>query len=281
MRLELTLKPLEKECTIPINYQYPLSGAIYQILANASPDYASWLHNQGYKTLQGKNLKLFVFSKLFIEDMEAKGNKLIIHNMKPCKLYISSPILEGFIQHLIMGIFNKKHITIASHYAIGNFQITDIIPLPKPEFSSCNGISKKSRFLCLSPIVVSNKGKTDILSKVPHYIRPEEPEFSEAIYKNLLKKFVLLYGHTPEKKELSFSWDDVYIKRHGGYSSRKISKLVTIQEGNQKRETQIKSFISPFYLSGSTDLIYTAYECGIGEKNSLGFGMIQEENQQH
>ncbi|NUM33036.1 MAG: CRISPR-associated endoribonuclease Cas6 [Candidatus Brocadiae bacterium] len=281
MRLELNLTPLEKHCTIPINYQYPLSGAIYQILANSSPEYANWLHNQGYSIDGVKALKFFVFSRLFISEMEQKGNTLIAHNFKPCKFYISSPIWEDFIQNFVIGSINKKQITIASHQAVGHFEITSVQALPKPDFPFCNGECQPGRFLCLSPVVVSNRGKEEFPGKAPHYIRPEEPEFPEAIRQNLLHKFILLYGHEPENQELSFSWDKDYIEHYGGYQSKKISKLITIREGSNTQETQIKAFLAPFYLSGSEELIYTAYECGIGEKNSLGFGMIQEENQQH
>ncbi len=64
MRIKLTLGPVEKKCIIPINYQYPLSAAIYKILASGSLDYAEWLHQKGYLSPGGKPMKLFVFSKL-------------------------------------------------------------------------------------------------------------------------------------------------------------------------------------------------------------------------
>jgi len=77
MRIKLTLKPLEREAVLPINYQYPLSGAIYKILSSASPEYAAWLHDKGYISPIGKPVKLFVFSKLTIPRMVQCGNTLI------------------------------------------------------------------------------------------------------------------------------------------------------------------------------------------------------------
>ena len=64
MRIRLTLRPQEKKCIIPLNYQYYLSAAIYNILADASPEYAGFLHNRGYVPKQGKPMKLFTFSRL-------------------------------------------------------------------------------------------------------------------------------------------------------------------------------------------------------------------------
>ncbi len=41
--------------SIPINYPYPLSAAIYRIIAKGNADYADFLDGQGY----GKGFKLF------------------------------------------------------------------------------------------------------------------------------------------------------------------------------------------------------------------------------
>jgi CRISPR-associated endoribonuclease Cas6 len=32
---------------------------------------------------------------------------------------------------------------------------------------------------------------------------------------------------------------------------------------------------APFILSGSKELMRLAYDCGVGEKNAAGFGMIE------
>lgn len=67
MRIRLTLRPIEPKCRIPINYQYPMSAAIYRFLSRGSKEYADWLHSKGYIDTDGKPHKLFVFSKLFIK----------------------------------------------------------------------------------------------------------------------------------------------------------------------------------------------------------------------
>ena len=54
---------------------------------------------------------------------------------------------------------------------------------------------------------------------------------------------------------------------------------MTIKEGHKTEETKIVGFEVPFTLQGSTKLMEIAYECGIGEKNSLGFGMIEKVEQ--
>ncbi len=46
--------------TIPMKYQYPLSAAIYKIIAKGDSEYASFLHEAGYRI----GFKLFSFSQI-------------------------------------------------------------------------------------------------------------------------------------------------------------------------------------------------------------------------
>ncbi len=65
MRFKLFLASQTAGAIIPINYQYPLSAAIYRILAKVDADYATFLHEKGYVVGEGlKHFKLFTFSDL-------------------------------------------------------------------------------------------------------------------------------------------------------------------------------------------------------------------------
>ncbi|MFA6780289.1 MAG: hypothetical protein WCU80_11010 [Paludibacteraceae bacterium] len=66
MRFKLTLQ-LEKRryCDlIPLNYQYECSAVIYRILSRSNTDYSQWLHENGFQLENGKQFKLFTFSRL-------------------------------------------------------------------------------------------------------------------------------------------------------------------------------------------------------------------------
>ena len=63
MRLSFSLK-IDTATSIPINYQYPLMSSIFYLLKSASEEYTEFLHNEGYRGLDGKKRKLFTFSKL-------------------------------------------------------------------------------------------------------------------------------------------------------------------------------------------------------------------------
>jgi len=273
MRIKLTLTPLERETLLPINYQYPLSGAIYKVLFNASPEYASWLHNGGYTSPDGRPMKLFVFSRLHIPGVEQRGITLVAKDFVQCTLFVSSPILEDFVGNFVVGLFERQEMAIGNKYAVGRFRVGSVETLPSPQFQGGPEGALSAKFRCLSPIVVSTmeeyKGKLSV-----YYLRPGDSRMGEAIRRNLLGKFEIVGRKRPKDESLEFKLDEEYIERRGG--PEKTTKLIWIREGDGERETKVKAFIAPFELAGSVELIKIAYECGIGEKNSLGFGMIEE-----
>ncbi len=78
MELQLTFQN-NSRTTIPIDYQYYLSSWIYNILSKGDEKYASFLHDQGYRTnTNGKIFKLFSFSRLFFEYDQNKDRSAFI-----------------------------------------------------------------------------------------------------------------------------------------------------------------------------------------------------------
>jgi CRISPR-associated endoribonuclease Cas6 len=267
MRIKLVLKPVTINCIIPINYQYPISSIIYNIISSASKNYADWLHNKGYIDEKGKPHKLFVFSNLIIKDkVIVNGNSLKILKFSPAELYISSPMFEDFVQNFIFGLFQNQSFNIYDKNYSGELMVEQVETLHLPEFKT------KMKFRMLSPVIASTmkeyKGKLQ-----QYYYRPNDEDLSESIRKGLIKKYELINHRTLENPELKFSLDEKYIESKGGYE--KISKLTSINKNNESQHIKVKSFIAPFTFEGNPELIRTAYECGIGEKNSIGFGMIE------
>ncbi len=257
MRIRLSLIPATDEsATVPVNYQYPLSAAIYGILREAAPAYADFLHQKGYRSPDGRLMKLFTFSKLWIPDVRIRGTALT-GSAKPWRLSIGSPFQEEFVQNVVRGLFFRRRLTLAGNGLRADFDIAQIKVIPRPEFSS------RMAFKCLSPVVVStmheHRGKLHT-----HYLPPDAPEFSELIRKNLLQKYQIIHGRPPEDPSLHFR-----VKSGGKIRSR----LISIKPGTAQ-ETRIRAFETYFLLEGNPELMATAWDCGIGEHNSQGFGMI-------
>lgn len=263
MRLKITLKYLDGNQAIPINYQYPVSAAIYKIIGQAEPEFAKLLHNKGYPTAHNRRFKFFTFSKLFFKERAAISyDKLILQNDERPQLLISSPLDDSFIQNFVIGIFESQELPIGLRGVChATFIIEQIETLPEPEFT--NDVKCKA----LGPISVSVAGA----NKHPDYLKALDSKLSEVVKENLIWKYKTLYEVEPTDKSLNFEVDKQYIEKRGG--ENKVSKLIKIKEG-EPEETSVRGFIVPFRLTGSMQLIKLAYQCGIGEKNSLGFGMF-------
>ena len=268
MRIKLTLAATNRSefFKIPINYQYPLSAAIYKILNSGSPEYARFLHDQGYKTPDGRLSKLFTFSYLTIPHKRIEAGIFVVPTSLPMTLFISSPMLDGFVQHLVMGAFAQQRIDIAGHGQRNSFLITQVEAIPAPEFSPV------THFICQSPFVVSTIHERDGKLR-PYYLRPDDPNLSTAVRKNLIQKYYAIHQQSPVDDALEFSLDSGYISRRGGPD--KVTKLITLKEGHTTAETRIKSIFAPFTLTGSPDLMRTAWEAGLGEHCSQGFGCVE------
>lgn len=260
MRLEIILKPTHKKFLIPVNYNYPLSAVIYKVFATAGPKFADWLHTRGFSIDDGKRFKFFNFSRLFFDSMKVEEDTIIGEGF--VRFYLSSPIEDTMILNFVNGLLGLKNIFIGNKSSGTNFSITKVSISPIPNFDF------DMKFVMLSPTVASIK-TTD--GKV-RYILPDKPEISASLENNLKNKYKILNNKTYHEF-LSIQPDLDYIAKRGG--GRNTTKLISIKE-DSKDEIKIRGFMSPIRIIGSPEIIKLAYYAGIGEKNSLGFGAIEE-----
>lgn len=265
MRIKLTLTPSERKCLIPINYQHPLSAAIYKILSAANPEYAGFLHQKGYLSADGKPMKLFTFSFLAIPGVKVVNSQLGLFNFPAVTLQISSPLIDDFMQNLVIGLFQNQELAIGDRSVVGRFTVQTVESLPTPEFAPV------TKFSCLSPFVVSTMKARDGRLQA-YFFRPDDPELSEALRQNLVRKFETIYQRPPADDRLEFAADADYIARKGG--PHKVTKLITLKAHLEDEATRIKAIYCPFTLTGSIDLMHVAWDAGIGNRCSQGFGCV-------
>ncbi len=259
MRIKILLKTSSN--FIPYNYNYYLTSALYKLLQFGTPKFSEFLHNTGYQ-IGNKIYKLYSFALLFRKYQSAeKGLKLLSPYLT---LIISSPIIEDFFKGILLGSFSSQEISLdigRSHYILSIEQIEEI---PSPAFS------EYMKFTLLSPIIVSTmKEYQGKLSQ--YYLRADDDSemFTEIINKNLTNKFELYHTGKYKGTGIKFYFDEEYIKRKKGSVSKKISLKV---KGNT---INLIGITAPFYIEGDPELIKVGYECGFGEKNSMGFGLAK------
>jgi len=251
MRLILSLTSQRLPCTIPFAYAHNLAAIIYRFLDHASHDYARFLHDEGYQ-LGAKRFKLFTFSQLLIPKRTLTPRGIICQSHE-LFWQIASPVTE-FVEHLAQGLLQLGQMRLGElELLIARVQV-----VPRPRFSH------EMHLRCLSPLVVSAAHERN--GKVyARYLRADDPRLSEALRQNLLKKFWVVYGRAPHDSELSVEFDKEYLRRKG----EEIYRLVDY------KGTKIKAIMAPFVVRGSAELIEIGYEAGFGEKNSMGFGMVE------
>lgn len=251
MRIRLEFHALHSPVRLPLNYNYHLTSLVYGLLERSSKDYSTFLHDEGYR-VGAKRFKLFTFSQLRFQQFQLEPPD-IVSLEREMEWQISSPVGE-FVEHLAQGLLSQGEVQIAGV----PLQIERIETLPPPEFA------ERMRLTCLSPLVVSRaverNGKL-----LAHYYRHDEAGLAEAVRANLLRKYELIHGETLSSSALTIAFDESYIQRRGGQAY----KLIDF------KGTKIKGIFAPFTVEGRPELIEVGYEAGFGEKNSMGFGMVE------
>jgi CRISPR-associated endoribonuclease Cas6 len=246
-----------------LSYEYYLSSAIYKWIELSSPEFSAFLHDHAYSPEQHKrSFKHFCFSQLFAERSHVQDERIFFDS--DTIMWYVGMVVEEALQHFVTGLFEKRRFFIDREY--NTFVVEQVEMLPDPVWTSL------MKFKTLSPITVSvaeeRNGK--LLSR---YLKADDPHLQESLRNNLLRRYESLYGILPQNQEFRCIPDAEYITRRG--SVDRISKLVTIKKG-MPDETKVRGFRCPVTLEGSLDLIKLAYESGLGEKGSVGFGMIEE-----
>ena len=84
MRIKITCD-IGEGIRLPINYNYFLASAIYGFLRESDPEYADFLHQDGYE-LENRRFKLFTFSQLMAKRREIREDQ--IHFRSPLTWYV-------------------------------------------------------------------------------------------------------------------------------------------------------------------------------------------------
>ena len=248
MRIKITCD-IGEGVLLPINSNHLLTGVIYQFLNESDPEYADFLHQDGYE-LENRRFKLFTFSQLMAKRREIRGEE--IYFCSPLTWYVSSsqrPFLENFaaalMQNGILQIDRQR------------LKVQDVEVLRQPRFGP------QMTFRCLSPITMSTKReRADQL--VAHYCLPDDSQFSELVRQNLIRKYEAMYRQPPTEKSFAMTFDEAYMAK-----KERVTRLVDY------KGIKIRGVVCPFHVIGAPELIHVGYECGFGDKNSAGFGMVE------
>jgi len=220
---------------IPFNYNLALAGAVYGPVKRINVDLASAIH-------QSTDFKFFTFSLLQVP--HRKVSKKGIYAQEGAHFFVSSPHKE-FIHCFVEGILDDPEVRMGNI----RFEVDTVEVLKAPRF---NG---KAVFSTLSPIIVRTAEEENGNLRIVD-LYPTNTLFYENLKNNLIKKYVMFYGE--EKENISFDTP---------FSTKPMRIRI--------RDTFHRASLMKFSAEGDSALLQLGYEAGLGEKNSMGFGMVK------
>lgn len=249
--LRLTTTKDKEECLLPIDYQYMQSAVIYKILCASNEAYASWLHNNGYQLGNGKRFKLFCYSRFQLGRYQLDRETRTLHLTDLSANWTIAFLPELSTTEFIQGLMGNNSFTIGNNKHRVTFRITSVEALQSPPFLN------DMTYEATSPVCIKqhSDGKT-------MHLAPSNVCYGEAIRKGLLSRYEALYGQ-PFKGDLSgfrFEPEERTVK----------SSLVNIKGIN------MRGYRYRFRLIAPVELQKIAYDGGLGEECSQGFGFIEK-----
>jgi len=245
MRIKIELFS-EKKVVLYPGFFEQIQGFVYR---NIKPSDAGWLHDRGYQ--YGKRqYKLFCFSSIIEKGIYLKKEKKFLFPNK-VSIIISSPI-TWLLEDIAVSLIKSKDVRLGENI----LQVISIDVYKRIDIDS-DSIKVKA----LTPIEVHSTLKKPDGKKLTYYYSPFEEEFSEQINMNLKRKWEAFYKQ-PAPYNLSIK---------PLFRGNKYEKIICY--GREK--IVIKGWQGRYLLTGEIPFLEFAYDCGIGSRNSQGFGMIE------
>ncbi|MEG3225397.1 MAG: CRISPR-associated endoribonuclease Cas6 [Methanobacteriales archaeon Met13] len=238
MRLKISLKAVKNNYLIPFNYNHILSAIIYRKIADL--DLASELHSSF-------DFKYFTFSQIHVPYRRLIPGKGVVSRDGKLNFYISSPH-DYLIQSMVEGYLEDSQVNFMGQELL----VEQVELLKQPEFYTKMGMKT------MSPVVARVKREDKVWD-----LNPGDLRFYTALQQNLIRKYNSFYGDYDGDEYVKIVPDLESVKR----------KRITVSKN--RTETHHRAYLMHFEMEADPRLVKFAYDCGLGEKNSMGFGMIE------
>ncbi|SHE83815.1 CRISPR-associated protein, Cas6 family [Mariniphaga anaerophila] len=257
------LNTTEKQCILPIDYQYYIGAWIYKIIGEADPDFARFLHTEGYRN-GNKSFKFFNYSPLFFNKYRIHKDRALIEALTGTATLKVSFFLNDAAEKFIIGLFNNQQVYLGDRFNGTNFKVAGIERLPDP-FSHGNTTAGRPvtiGYHAKSPVVFSSKTEND---KYARYLSPEDEGYAGWVRQHLFHKYQTVPGAAPlaENTETAFT-----------LLSKPKSKLITIKPFTAQ-QTKVRGYLYKFSLTAPEEIHKLVLYSGFGEKNASGFGWVE------
>lgn len=245
LKLKITFTTGMQNIILPKEFNHILQALIYRFLNRIS---AEWLHQHGFQ-LEKRTFKLFAFSSI-LQRGKLLSEKGLFSFPETISFFVSSPvlwILEQFANNIIL---NER-------VDLGNNKVF----IASIEVFKDNHIkSNKIKVNALTPIEVHSTLSKKDGSKKTYYYSPLESEYNKLVNDNLRKKWQACY-----QKECPYNINIIPVDmKHCRERARSFKGFI------------IKGWTGHFWLESEPEFLSFATLTGLGSKNSMGFGFVEE-----
>jgi CRISPR-associated endoribonuclease Cas6 len=240
---------------LPINYQYEQSALIYRVLSNANKSYADWLHDNGFQFENGKHFKLFCYSRFRFERFKIIPDAQCIKILGDSIKWTVSFLPEQSTAEFVHGLFANQLLLIGNKDYKVAMEVIGIEAIPAVDFKETMVFSADSS-VCIRD---HQDGRTQ-------YLSPLDSRYKQALLNGILSRFETFHGKPFEGDTASFDFKLL--------TDQPKSSLITIK-ANTPNQTRVRGYRYDFSLTAPTELMKIAYEGGLGELCSQGFGFIE------
>ena len=232
--------------TIPICYHHQVQGLIYSLLRQGSGEA---LHDDSLD-FGLRQYKLFTFSSL-------RGGKIIskqksLYFMRSAYLDVRS-VRPEFCDALIAGLNSGHELSL---YGQG-------ITISSFSTQTTTLSENRLRLKMLSPLTIHRTDEDGHTC----YLTPLDSDFADEISKNFIRKYYAFTGQEPSDsigiRAISLGAKDKYVTLY--------KKALNLGE----KDIYITGWRGEYELCGRPEYINFLYYCGLGARNSDGFGMFE------
>jgi CRISPR-associated endoribonuclease Cas6 len=260
MRLKIKLHALERNIALPLNYQYPLSAWIYRVLEMGDPIMAQLLHEEGY--VEGKRrFKFYSFGELRCTRQRIEKDRLIL--LHPELSFNIHFLAEQAAQTMIMGLFKATDaFFLGDKVSGGRFAVSSV------EIEMLPQLGESLQLFSVSPVVISTFNAGTEGRNAREYHSPLEPGYGELLLGNLQRKFEVAQA-------AGLVGGDMGEPGFQLLSNEAKEKKIDLMPGTP-HYTRVRGYKFRFELKGSPEFLKLALLAGVGEKNAMGFGGVEE-----
>ncbi|MDR3665914.1 MAG: CRISPR-associated endoribonuclease Cas6 [Ignavibacteriaceae bacterium] len=252
---------------LTLNYQYPLSAAIYKAIQKVDHEFAAFLHDKGYGE-GAKSFKLFTFSDIRTP-FKIIGDRMQLLTGK-ATLIVCFHIPEA-AENFIKWLFIHQQLEIADKKTKVIFSVEQVESVPSvlPAGSSTSDTSFATViFQPLSPMVVGRKNDRGHYD----YRSPFDIGYTDCLLYNWLEKYqaassinVIRLEQMKERVQIRVEF----------FPHPPQQRLIAIKQGTEA-ETRIRGYTKfRLKVTAPAELLELASNAGLGLHNAQGMGCVE------